>query len=539
MENENNTKKRKGRITVKKTVIVFICMIVLIIGIVTCIYNIRNYKLYRYVISTENETLDIYYNFKYMLIWDKTINYIKENKKEVNFIGKEYTITIPSYEISKFYNFNINIFDKVSTDEKFKELNTCIIDLSRFDDLYGIRKINAKLSDKLLENYFVDIYKCESESILLYKNVPITNDGYVNFNIEEDSNITKYIIVYVPLDDIIVENDKFEINNNSSLNIELRTIPENATFGNFKYFCDNENLVITQDGVVNAKEAGEYQIQISDINDKVKKEFILKVNPVAEEIKIDKSSISIQLEGSSKINAIVFPEDAVNKDLRFESTNEEIVSVNQSGEISAIGIGECEIKIKTISEPIIETVVNVVVTEKVNTLESNNSNGLIYINGVLIANKKYSLPSDYNPGVDQTALNAYYEMKNAAILNGFSLEIISGFRSYETQKGLYNRYVSIYGQAEADTFSAQPGKSEHQTGLAFDLGWVDDAYADTAEGKWLAENCYKYGFIIRYPKGKESITGYKYEPWHVRYLGNPLATDVYNSGLCLEEYLGI
>ena len=66
MENENNTKKRKGRITVKKTVIVFICMIVLIIGIVTCIYNIRNYKLYRYVISTENETLDIYYNFKYM-----------------------------------------------------------------------------------------------------------------------------------------------------------------------------------------------------------------------------------------------------------------------------------------------------------------------------------------------------------------------------------------------------------------------------------------------------------------------------------------
>ena len=141
--------------------------------------------------------------------------------------------------------------------------------------------------------------------------------------------------------------------------------------------------------------------------------------------------------------------------------------------------------------------------------------------------------------MDQTALNAYYEMKSEANKLGFSLEIMSGFRSYTTQEGLYNRYVNTYGQAEADTFSAKPGHSEHQTGLAFDLGWVDDAYADTDEGKWLAQNCYKYGFIIRYQKGKEDITGYKYEPWHVRYLGNPLATDVYNSGLCLEEYLGI
>jgi D-alanyl-D-alanine carboxypeptidase len=71
------------------------------------------------------------------------------------------------------------------------------------------------------------------------------------------------------------------------------------------------------------------------------------------------------------------------------------------------------------------------------------------------------------------------------------------------------------------------------------LNTIDDSFANTAEGKWVAENCYKYGFIVRYPKGKESITGYQYEPWHLRYLGEFLATDVYNSGLCLEEYLGI
>ena len=96
-----------------------------------------------------------------------------------------------------------------------------------------------------------------------------------------------------------------------------------------------------------------------------------------------------------------------------------------------------------------------------------------------------------------------------------------------------------FWQAEADTFSARPGTSEHQTGLAMDVGWIDDSYGDTPSGKWLAANCYKYGFIIRYPKNKESITGYKYEPWHIRYLGTDIAKDVYDSGLCLEEYLGV
>jgi len=201
-----------------------------------------------------------------------------------------------------------------------------------------------------------------------------------------------------------------------------------------------------------------------------------------------------------------------------------------------------EIIIYTNSEPKISTSVKIEVLEKKTVVSSNipdSPKEVTYIKGVLIANKKYALPSNYNPGLDQTALNAYYVMRDAALQEGFDIKILSSFRSYETQKGLYQRYVNTYGQAAADRFSAQPGKSEHQTGLAFDLGWIDDTYGETAEGKWLASNCYKYGFIIRYPQDKEEITGYMYEPWHVRYLGNPLATEVYNSGLCLEEYLGI
>lgn len=163
-----------------------------------------------------------------------------------------------------------------------------------------------------------------------------------------------------------------------------------------------------------------------------------------------------------------------------------------------------------------------------------------YINGILIANKTYELPQTYDPGcLTEDTQKAFEIMQKDAAAQGLKLYIASGYRSYDLQKKIYNDYVNRDGQAEADTYSARPGHSEHQTGLAFDLNSIDDSFADTAEGKWVAQNCYKYGFIIRYPKSKESVTGYKYEPWHLRYLGTDTAAAVYNSGQCLEEYLGI
>lgn len=171
--------------------------------------------------------------------------------------------------------------------------------------------------------------------------------------------------------------------------------------------------------------------------------------------------------------------------------------------------------------------------------ETISDNGLTYIDGILIVNKTYSLPKDYNPGVDATAESAFKKMQSAAAAEGLNIYISSGFRSYEYQSGLYERYASRDGYAAADRYSARPGHSEHQTGLAFDLNTIDDSFADTREGKWVAENCHKYGFIIRYPKGKEHITGYMYESWHIRYLGVDTATKVYESGKTLEEYFGI
>ncbi len=162
-----------------------------------------------------------------------------------------------------------------------------------------------------------------------------------------------------------------------------------------------------------------------------------------------------------------------------------------------------------------------------------------YINGILVVNKTYALPKSYAPGWDSEASSMIWKMFADAKTQGISLWVKSGYRSYIDQQIIYNGYVANDGQANADRYSARPGHSEHQTGLAFDLNSLSADFGNTPEGIWLAQNCHKYGFIIRYPKEKEHITGYMYEPWHVRYLGVEKATAVYESGLCLEEYLGI
>ena len=128
-------------------------------------------------------------------------------------------------------------------------------------------------------------------------------------------------------------------------------------------------------------------------------------------------------------------------------------------------------------------------------------------------------------------------MQSAAKRDGMNLSICSGYRSYSYQAQLYNSYVARDGKAKADTYSARPGHSEHQTGLAADINYASDYFTSTPEAKWLADNCYQYGFSIRHPKGKADITGYKYESWHIRYLGEELAQLVHDSGLTLEEYL--
>ncbi len=166
--------------------------------------------------------------------------------------------------------------------------------------------------------------------------------------------------------------------------------------------------------------------------------------------------------------------------------------------------------------------------------------GVTYVNGILIANKTYSLPDTYAPGgLTDDTYAAYIQMQSAAAAEGLNIFCKSGYRSYWDQYYIYNGYVARDGQALADTYSARAGHSEHQTGMAIDINSTYTSFADTPEGVWLRNNCHKFGFIIRYPEGKEHITGYMYEPWHVRYVGIDAATAITESGLCLEEFYGI
>lgn len=168
-------------------------------------------------------------------------------------------------------------------------------------------------------------------------------------------------------------------------------------------------------------------------------------------------------------------------------------------------------------------------------------NGVTYIDGYLIVNKTYTLPSSYGNGLTNVTIEAFNKMQAAAKVDGLNIYISSGFRSYSYQKTLYNNYVNRDGVTAADTYSARAGHSEHQSGLAFDVNTINDSFANTEEGKWLNDNCYKYGFILRYPKGKSDETGYQYEPWHFRYVGVELAEKLYNNGnwITVEDYFGI
>lgn len=168
-----------------------------------------------------------------------------------------------------------------------------------------------------------------------------------------------------------------------------------------------------------------------------------------------------------------------------------------------------------------------------------------YVDGILIVNKKNGLPSSYNPGVNSIAQLGVNAMKADAKKQGISLNAFSTYRTYSYQAKLYTNYTKKYGETRANRFSARPGYSEHQSGLAFDFGgtnrshWLEESFALTKEGEWLYANAHKYGFILRYQKGKESITGYMFEPWHYRYVGSDVSTKVKASGKTLEEYFEI
>lgn len=167
---------------------------------------------------------------------------------------------------------------------------------------------------------------------------------------------------------------------------------------------------------------------------------------------------------------------------------------------------------------------------------------------LVLVNKYYALPSGIEPKnlvniegqrMTSEAADAMEKMVSDLRKEGLKIILQSGYRSEDTQYYLYNRYANNYGKKEADTFSARPNHSEHQTGLTMDLsidGTLSEAFENTEQFKWLNENAHKYGYILRYKKDKVYMTGYTYEPWHYRYVGVEVATIIKNENLTFEEY---
>lgn len=174
-------------------------------------------------------------------------------------------------------------------------------------------------------------------------------------------------------------------------------------------------------------------------------------------------------------------------------------------------------------------------------------------NNLMLVNKFNALSNSYIPElvqisslytydenfVTQETYDAYINMYNAAKENNIDLLITSSYRSYTEQKNVYENYNNYYGKEKADELAAMPGYSEHQTGLALDIftpGSTMNNFHNTEAYKWLINNCYKFGFILRYPSGKEYLTGFSNESWHYRYVGVEVATKIYNENITFDEY---
>ena len=328
---------------------------------------------------------------------------------------------------------------------------------------------------------------------------------------------------------------------------------------------DTETATVDENGVIKGVNTGETIITVTDTVTGKSADVKVTVNglELPSSMTFDKESVTLEV-GEKYESVLCFtPEDITNTSAIFYTTDSSIASVTNEGIITAKSEGNCTIEAYYENDNRLVAYLEVTVIDSFPITDPETSSapkpapkpepvpnpddfhtieeidGITYVDGIMIANKTYTLPADYDPGVHPEAQAAFDEMQAAASEDGISLWVISSYRSYYDQEAIYNRYLQWDTKEVVDTYSSRPGHSDHQTGYTFDVNSLEQSFEYDPAGQWLADNCYKYGFIIRYPKGKEDSTGYMYEPWHIRYIGVEFATKVTTSGLSLEEYLGI
>ena len=345
------------------------------------------------------------------------------------------------------------------------------------------------------------------------------------------------ILYFVILSKKDLKIDRVVIEYGSQLSLDYKKLFDEKKVDLKSIELDDTNVKYS---VGNYPEVGEYEVSVKYINSgrerKATIKIIVKDTTIPKFVNL-KSEIKLA-KGSKDVD--------FTKYFEFDDFSEVKISVDDSKVLyDEVGIYKIQVVGTDLHGNKVEQEVNLEIVEMQTSINgitcTSKAVEPMIVKGILIVNKKYPLPCGYAPGEDATAGSAIREMIAEMQLLGFGvLNNYSGYRSFETQNKLYNNYVARDGKAAADTYSARAGHSEHQTGLAFDLIDLNGSLVPTGtkEALWIAENAHRYGFIVRYQKNKEHITGYKYEPWHLRYIGN-IAEDVYKSEKTLEEYLGV
>lgn len=388
--------------------------------------------------------------------------------------------------------------------------------LYKLFSLYGgVNLKNKKNNNELIKRYNkkIIIFLVIGIGIILGAYIIISNE-YGKFLNEKSKAISKFDLKINSINDykeILNRSENIYINDDEKNTIEdlKQKIIHHASEGiteEFKEHVDNFKLLVDEISKSNEKELKELFSETNNIN----KDYFSK-----EEIE--------------KIDTYI--------DLYNESYNEEYYK--NAKEV----LGDLDNYLQEVKK--------IANTRKLKEIYDKNDNENPdtrepkYVNGILIVNKEYGLPANYDPGENKEAKDAFNRMKADASKEDIYLNAFSIYRNYSTQNRLYKDYVASYGKEATDTFSARAGFSEHQTGLALDIGgkdsslWGEPEFNNTKEAKWLKENSYKYGFILRYPEGKEWKTGYMYESWHYRYLGVEHSKNFNNNNLTLEEYLDL
>ena len=389
----------------------------------------------------------------------------------------------------------------INTNKKYLKLNN--------SNLEYIKKTDVKVTIKN-KNYSYVI-----------KNDVLTNKTYIKLNTyKKRINDNDFNHSYA----LFVDDDK--IRNDTSLTIKLPRKLKDKNVLDVYYYNSKYYLTSPKTKVKNE----EVTFTVDNSKDKYLVTFVK-----LKDIEVN-NSMKIMKNNNASLDIKFYPKNATIKDYTFKGIDKKYINIVKD-RVYALNDGTTSFKIVSGDNKIVKEIKVNIDSKKYNI---EYKNGIYYIDGIMLVNKTYPIKKDYDPKeLLPTAKKAYEKMKSDASKDGINLWIVSGYRSYDTQVTIYNNYVKSSSKEKADTFSARPGYSEHQTGYSMDLNDATSNFNNTKEAKWLQDNSYKYGFIIRFPKGKEKYTGYKYEPWHIRYVGKAKALKLYRSGLSIEEYYNL